>query len=98
MERALKRVESRAGRQRFDRPDLLADDARRERQAREPRLAIDHDGATAARTHVAPFLGAGQHQVFAQDVQEYRSRVRQHLTLDPVDLQPHQPLLRPGRQ
>jgi predicted RNA methylase len=68
--RLLDYMQRRGAGQAFDRAHISAIDERRELQARRDGQAVDDHGAGAASADAAAVLGAGQLQVFAQDVDE----------------------------
>ena len=69
----------------FDGGDLLALDARGERQARQHAAAVDQHRAGAALAMVAALLGAGQADVLAQRVEQRGPHVERQLMALAVD-------------
>ena len=69
-ERGLHRMQASPVRHAFDREDVGAVVADRERQARIDPASVDEDGAGAALPAVAALLGAGQMKAFAQQVEQ----------------------------
>ena len=69
-ERLLHRMQAIPARHAFDREDVGAVVADRERQARIEPASIDEDGAGAALPAVAALLGAGQMKPLAKQVEQ----------------------------
>src|SRR4029453_9616722 len=69
----------------FNRDDLLAVARRRQGQAGQNTLAVDHDRAGAAGTLIAAFLRASQAEYVAERVQQRQARVRRELVRRVVD-------------
>src|SRR5262249_19925004 len=76
-ETALQRVQFVALRHPLDGLDLFAVGLDRKHQARTDHGAVDHDGAGAAIAGAASFLGAGQHQLVTESIEERLLRLAQ---------------------
>src|SRR4029450_9556924 len=74
-ELALQRVELVAVRHALDGLDLAAPGVGAEDEAGANELAVEHDAAGAAVAGAAPFLGAGEAQPVAQDVEQRLTRL-----------------------
>ena len=70
----------------FDRRDLASLRRRRKREAGENALAVHQDGASAALTVVAAFLGAGETDVLTQRVEKARADVERQPALLAIDV------------
>lgn len=70
----------------FDRGDGSAFDVTRERHAREPRLSVNEDRATAARAQIASALDAQLPDVVTQDIQKNCVAGSQYFDAAVVDL------------
>ena len=71
----LHRMQPVALRDAFDRQDVSAVVADREREARIDPAAVDDDRAGAALAAVAAFLGSGQIQPFAKKIEQRDARI-----------------------
>ena len=91
-ERLLQGME-RAGRaEALDRGNLAAFELHSEREAGIDALAVDEDGAGAARPLIAPFLRAKKVQMFAQEIEKRCANIHLPLHFSSIDNPAHRGL------
>jgi hypothetical protein len=76
----------------FDRGDLAALILHGQSEAGIDALAVDQDGAGAARPLIAPFLGAEKVQMFTQEIEKRRSHIDFPLDFAAIDNPAHREL------